>query len=137
MGVSHGLFQLLVGMELQESVQIHRLLVALVEEDGIGLQPLAVLRKESLEFLAAEDSLFLGLEESLEVTHFLIVDVLIVRKIQRVQFLLLFLVGLQESGTQFAHFLDIDIDRMQRKHRHGIVGVRVAVGVRQRGVVDR
>ena len=135
--ICYGVLQLLVCVELQESVEVHRLFVALMKEDGIWLQPFSVLRKKCLELLAAEHSLFLGLENSAEVAHLLVVNVLIISVGQCIQLGLLFLVGLLQCGRQFAHFLDIDVYGVQREHRYCVVRVRVVVGVGEGSVVDR
>ena len=54
MRIGNSFAQLQVGMELQEVIEVSRLFVAFVQELGIWLQPLAVLRKEILVFLRGE-----------------------------------------------------------------------------------
>ena len=135
--ISHRVCQLLVCMELQVVVQLLRLLVALCQERGIRLQPLFVLCPERFVFLAAEQRLLVALEERLEVLHLLVIHTLVVGYRLRVKRRLRCLIFLLLRGRQPAHLLNVDIYRVQRKHAHGVIRIRVAVGMRQRGVVDR
>ena len=136
-GVSHCVRQLFVGMELQEIVVLLRLLVALVEELGIGLQPLAVLLKERLVLLGGEEGILVLLEERLEEDGLGVIDVLVIGDLEGVELRLLCLVFLLLRRRQATHLLDIDIYRMEREDGNSVVRITVEVIMTERGIVDR
>ena len=135
--VSHCVCQLLIGMELQEFIEVLRLFVALCQECSIRLQPLLVLCLKRLVFLAAEERILILLIQRLEEHHLSVIYVLIVRKIQGVESRLLRVVFLLLCRSQTTHLFDIDVYRVQCKHAHRIIRIAVEVIMTQRRIVDR
>ena len=135
--ISHCVRQLLVGMELKEIVVLLRLFVTLMKELGVWLQPLAVLRKESLILLGGEEGILVLLEERLEEDGLGVIDVLVISDLEGVELRLLRFVFLLLRRRQAAHLLDIDIYRMEREDGNGIVRITVEVIMTERGIVDR
>ena len=124
-------------MELQEVVQTCGLLVTLGQERCIGLQPAFVLLEERLELLAREARYAICFVQRLKVLHLLVIHALVVGNRLLVELLLRCLIFLLQGRCQASHLLNVDVYGMQREHRNGVVWIRVAVGVRQRRVVDR
>ena len=136
-GISHCVCQLLIGMELQEFIEVLRLFVALCQECSIRLQPIVILRLESLIFLAAEQRILVLLIQRLEEHHLSVIYVLVVRKRQRIECRLLRVVFLLLCRSQTTHLFDIDVYRVQCKHAHRIIRIAVEVIMTQRRIVDR
>ena len=135
--ISYCIRQLLVGMELQKLIKVFRLLVAFRQESGIRLQPTVVLCDKGLIFLAAKERIFVLLVQRLEEYHLCVIDVLIVRKSQRIEGRFLCLVFLLLRRRQTTHLLDIDIDRMKCKHAHSVIRIAIEVIMTQRRIIDR
>ena len=136
-GISHSVRQLLVGMELEVFIEFFRLFVAFAQELGIGLQPSGVLCFECLVFVGSEERILVLLEEGFEEDHLRVVYILVVRDAQSIEFGFLCLIFLLLRRREFAHFLDIDVYRMEGKDGNGVVWITVEVIMTQRGIVDR
>ena len=135
--ISHCVCQLLIGMELQEFIEVLRLFVALCQECSIRLEPFAVLRFENFVFLAAEERILVLLIQRFEEHHLRVIDVLVVRECQRIKCRLLRVVFLLLCRSQTTHLFDIDVYRVQCKHAHRIIRIAVEVIMTQRRIVDR
>ena len=121
--VRYSVCQLLVRMELEELIEIFGLFVAFGEESGIGLQPLVILCLEGLVFFGAEEGIFVLLVEGFKEDHLGVIDVLVVRNREGVQFGFLRLVFLFHRRCEATHQFDIDVYRMEREDGHGVIGV--------------
>ena len=124
-------------MELEELIEVFRLFVALCQESSVRLEPTVVLLNERLVLLGREQRVLILLVQRLEEHHLRVIDVLVVRDRQGIESGFLRFVFLLLRRRQTAHRLDIDVYRMERKDRNGIVRITVEVVMTERGIVDR
>ena len=136
-GISHCVCQLLVGVELKVFIEFFRLFVAFAQEGCVGLQPSTVLRLKSLVFIGSEERILVLLEEGFEEDHLCVIDILIVGDAQGVEFCFLRIIFLFLRRREFAHFLDIDVYRVESKDGNGVIWITVKVVMAERGIVDR
>ena len=137
MGICHRVRQLFVGMELEELIEIFRLFVAFAQELGILLEPCMVFLLESFVFRAAEECVLVLFVEGFEEDHLRVIHVLVIREGFCVKLRFLRLIFLLHCRRQTSHSLDIDIYRMERKDRNGVVRITVAVVMTECSIVDR
>ena len=106
--------------------------------NGIRLQPAVLFFNKSATLLSGKNRIALLLEQFAQVVHFQSKDRFIIYRRQSVEHsALTTIIVIASFVGKTRQGLDIGIDRIQRKHRNTVVGIRIALIAKNRCIVNR